>query len=363
MNDFYKRYINRLFKEIEEDVLTYKSPFRQNLSLKVRLIYFYERIQNFVTGLLSNHKLKSVIFYKKNYIKDNLKLLEMTYSSLGDEDSKNKFLEYIVFKTLKSNNHKLNIDLDEVKEKENYISTLKEKKLLKEYTNIGSLSIFDLNAIGFDIRIIYNELGILIDFIFEQYAYKKLVKVYENDVVIDCGGATGDTAIYFASKGAKKVIVYEFIESNIALIYKQIELNPKYNSIIEILDKPVWSDSNIELSYLDKGNASRVDKKGVYPNVVPTLSIDDMVKEKNLERVDFIKMDIEGAEVPALVGAKETIRRYKPKLAICVYHKEDDLVTIPNLIKDLNPNYEFYFDYYTDIGWEAVLYAIDRDSK
>ena len=91
------------------------------------------------------------------------------------------------------------------------------------------------------------------------------------------------------------------------------------------------------------------------------MSIDDLVIKKKLSKVDFIKMDIEGAEVPALNGAINTIKKYKPKLAICAYHKRDDLITITNLILKINPKYKLYFDYYTDIGWEAVLYAIDDD--
>ena len=56
----------------------------------------------------------------------------------------------------------------------------------------------------------------------------------------------------------------------------------------------------------------------------------------------FLKMDIEGAEYNALLGAEQTIRRHSPKLAICVYHGYDDLWRIPALIESFNPNYTFY---------------------
>jgi len=65
--------------------------------------------------------------------------------------------------------------------------------------------------------------------------------------------------------------------------------------------------------------ASRLSNKGsVYVNCI---TIDDFVEEKQIYKVDFIKMDIEGAEEEALLGAKHTILKHKPKLAICIYHK------------------------------------------
>ena len=76
------------------------------------------------------------------------------------------------------------------------------------------------------------------------------------------------------------------------------------------------------------------------------------------DRVVHIKMDIEGAEKRALRGAVEIIRRDKPMLAICVYHKNDDLLEIPKLIKEIVPDYKFYLRHHNVAGTETVLYAI-----
>ena len=65
---------------------------------------------------------------------------------------------------------------------------------------------------------------------------------------------------------------------------------------------------------------------------VPLTTIDKIVNELGLERVDFIKMDIEGAEVAALTGARETLRRFRPRLAIAVYHREGDLVGVEQAV-------------------------------
>jgi hypothetical protein len=88
-----------------------------------------------------------------------------------------------------------------------------------------------------------------------------------------------------------------------------------------------------------------------------TTTIDDYVADGHVPKIDFIKMDIEGSEVNALRGAVKTIRRFRPKLAISVYHKIDDLITIPLLIKDIEPSYNLVLDHYTVHQEETVLYG------
>ena len=73
--------------------------------------------------------------------------------------------------------------------------------------------------------------------------------------------------------------------------------------------------------------------------------------------VTFIKMDIEGAEYEALKGAERIIREQKPKLAICVYHKPEDIWELPELILEFNESYKFYLRHYSYQDNETVLYA------
>ena len=86
--------------------------------------------------------------------------------------------------------------------------------------------------------------------------------------------------------------------------------------------------------------------------------IDSIVGE---EQVTFIKMDIEGSELKALEGAEKTIKRHKPKLAICIYHKPMDVIEIPSYIMRLVPEYKFCIRQYTSRMWETVLYAIAEE--
>lgn len=91
-------------------------------------------------------------------------------------------------------------------------------------------------------------------------------------------------------------------------------------------------------------------------NFVPVTTIDSVVSEK--EKVTYIKMDVEGAELQSLKGAKETIMRDTPKLAICIYHRQDDLWKIPEYILSLNKKYRFYIRHYCSYYYETVLYAV-----
>lgn len=76
------------------------------------------------------------------------------------------------------------------------------------------------------------------------------------------------------------------------------------------------------------------------------------------QKVTFIKMDVEGAELEALKGAEATIKRDKPRCAICVYHKPEDIDTITEYLHKLVPEYKFYMRHYSLCDYETVLYAV-----
>lgn len=88
--------------------------------------------------------------------------------------------------------------------------------------------------------------------------------------------------------------------------------------------------------------------------VIQTVPLDDVVKD---EAVGFIKMDIEGSELSALHGAEKTILRDKPLMAICVYHRCGDVLTIMDYLHRLVPEYRFWLRQYSMVGTETVLYA------
>lgn len=89
-------------------------------------------------------------------------------------------------------------------------------------------------------------------------------------------------------------------------------------------------------------------------DVIETVALDEFLRG---ERVTFIKMDIEGAERDALKGAAQIIREQKPKLAVSIYHRPDDVIEIPKLILSLRPDYRLYIRHYSLLSNETVLYA------
>ena len=104
----------------------------------------------------------------------------------------------------------------------------------------------------------------------------------------------------------------------------------------------------------EEDTANRISEFGSI--MIAVDKIDNIVPEQT--RVDFIKMDIEGSELNALKGAENIIKRDHPMLAICVYHKRDDLLTIPQYIMSLHDGYRLYLRAYKKYASDLVLYAL-----
>lgn len=306
-------------------------------------------------------------YYKALKRLDNLsggggiKKMEYTYNELDDEYSREMFL-IVVVRTL----------FDDVKIRfpQYYFRNLdrlpifEQMKIndeeIKLWYNIIKLHNFDLSLIGYDTKIMLNVGGVQIDFIDEQYAYKNIIQVEKGDNVLDCGACYGDTALYFINKNKNcgKVYSFEFLPENIKIFKKNMDLNPKYKDNITLIQQPVSDTSGQKLYFVPNGPGTSITMHKTKEALeVETISIDDFIKQNGIKKIDFIKMDIEGSEKFALKGASETIKTFKPKLAICVYHLKDDLITIPKIIKDLVPEYKLYLDHYCINNNETVLYA------
>ncbi len=183
----------------------------------------------------------------------------------------------------------------------------------------------------------------------------------EGDVVIDAGACWGEVAIHFAgSVGAcGKVYSFEFVPDNIKVFKLNQQEVGTLREGIELIEKPLWSEPGKELFFHSNGPATQVSFQPMdnLHKKTRTESIDSFVSRRGLKKVDFIKMDIEGAELSALSGAVETIKTFKPRLDITVYHGEKDIIEIPQWIHDLNLGYRLYLDHYTIYSDETVLYA------
>jgi FkbM family methyltransferase len=222
----------------------------------------------------------------------------------------------------------------------------------------------DLSSIGYHIKLFYVPFAIIFAFVLHQYECglsDQVVKAKQGDVVIDAGGCYGDTALYFAHEVGEmgRVYSFEFLPENLAIFEQNMSLNPELSQRIHLVKMPLWSKSGEQLFVEGTGPGTRVSPNTSRPDAarLETLTIDDLVRSETLERIDFIKMDIEGAELESLRGAENTIRQFRPKLAISVYHRLNDLWKIPQYIDGLGLGYRFALRHFTIHAEETILYA------
>lgn len=197
--------------------------------------------------------------------------------------------------------------------------------------------------------------GLLIDED-DQY-FDELVKFSENEVFYDIGSFDGKTALNFVKKvpNYKRVFSFEADSDN----YNHAVNNLK-NINVDILNIGLWNEKATLKFSLAGSISCKVSDVGDVEISVDSL---DSITENNLNDVKFLpptflKMDIEGAELEALIGAKKTIETYKPKLAISIYHKPEDIIVLIEYIKKLVPEYKLYLRHYTNWRTDTVLYAI-----
>ena len=161
------------------------------------------------------------------------------------------------------------------------------------------------------------------------------------DIAIDGGAYDCATSIDFAKCGAK---VYAFEMNAINYKYALARLE-KFGEGYDItLENLGLSGMEREENYFNLDVGSRINPNGNL--TAKFIDLDTYVERNNLPRVDYIKLDIEGAELEMLQGAAKTIARCKPKMAVSAYHKLEDLWTLATYIKSIRPDYKFEFRHY-----------------
>jgi FkbM family methyltransferase len=258
-----------------------------------------KNIDYFAFYKYSNLKLELPPFiedFKEDFIR-NKSSYESVYNQLADEKSKEIFTDILNFKIT------LNLDF------------------MKNYFN--------------DIRAQYFEDG--------------LYEMPLNPIFVDGGGYIGDTTMIFKDKvkNFKKVYLFEPMIRNMKLA--KINLKEYFN--IEFINSGI-SNFNGDVFFNEDDASSTISESG---NIkIKVCSLDSTIKEK----VDFIKLDIEGAEQDAVEGAKGLIKNSKPILAICIYHKAEDWHKIPKQILDIHKDYKIYLRHYMEGISETVMYFI-----
>lgn len=183
----------------------------------------------------------------------------------------------------------------------------------------------------------------------EQY-FEKFIDFGTIKTFVDGGSFDGATSIEFIKIQSSYEQIFVFEPNDKSII--QTKENLKNHRNIEFFNKGLWSSTTSLRFDSNSGSASKIDELAV--DVIEVTSLDETIEK----RVDFIKLDIEGAEKEAIMGASQIIIKNKPKLAICVYHNQSDFIEIPQLVLKLNPNYEIYLRHYTQGVFETVMYFI-----
>jgi len=288
---------------------------------------------------------------------------EKVYSSFADDCSRELFVNLLVFRMLGRSHVKLRADTEDYWRDYNSIDQRFRKQANTKKYWIFDLHRYEVPGTASTLSLHATPGAILNAYVLEQYRYRHTapeIQVSPGDIVIDGGGCYGDTALYFADRVGEsgRVFSFEFVAQNLEVMAENLALNPTCAAHIEVVHKALFDVSGQELSFAPDGAGTKVQAASEETTRVITTSIDDFVAQKELPRVDFIKMDIEGSELPALRGAAATLARDKPKLAIAAYHNPEDLIVLPEYLASLDLGYRLYLDHFTVHNEETVLFAV-----
>ncbi len=232
-------------------------------------------------------------------------------------------------------------------------------EIIKQLRELGFSddNIYDLGTV---IRNQAKELELL------QYFDLEEMKSDGHDVFVDCGAFDGMSTERFVQWADNKYDKIYMFEANTELYETSKDISNRHANCV-LINKGVWNketelefyespydkEFNVNINDHNCLDDSKKNEDWIIHRI-PVVKMDDVIDGP----ITFIKMDIEGSEAAAIEGAERLIRTYKPKCAISVYHKPDDLWVIPSLLLKYNPDYKFYLRHYS-LGWgETVLYAL-----
>ncbi|MGH2895828.1 MAG: FkbM family methyltransferase, partial [Solirubrobacteraceae bacterium] len=206
---------------------------------------------------------------------------------------------------------------------------------------------------------------------FSLYAYRDEsvpARPRHGDIVLDAGGCWGDTALWFAHAVGPEGMVHTFepTPGNRKLLDQNLALNPALAQRIRVWSDPLGPQLGAEVWMPDviaAGATLQAEATAGDFELLPmrTQTIDALVRDAAIPRVDFLKVDVEGADLGVLEGAAETIASQRPRLAIACYHKPDDLVAIPDFVAGLGVDYRWYLQCSTMTDVDTVAFAVSAD--
>lgn len=201
-------------------------------------------------------------------------------------------------------------------------------------------------------RIVYENPYYVSEGCYEKFG----VVLSEGDYVLDAGANIGMFSIIADNVvgNTGKIFAFEPLQEISDVLEENIQRNQSKNIIIE---NKILGETNKQVEFfynLDSNyNAASKTLKHDGDKVVSLeqITLDEYVTRNNIPKIDFIKADIEGAERDLLKGAEQTIKRYRPKLALRTYHLPDDPEVLYNLVKGFVPEYNVILDNKTLYAW------------
>jgi FkbM family methyltransferase len=228
---------------------------------------------------------------------------------------------------------------------------------------------YDLQDTGIPVQVIGSALPLASTYLFSQYAYRDAATgalPRRGDVVIDGGGCWGETALWLAHMVGESGQVHSFEPGpkNLELLQRNLAANPQLAQRIAVHDVPLGAVAGetlwIEDALAPGAGLKNAEEMAGKANMVETQieTVDAIVARGELSTVDFIKLDVEHAELAVIKGASETIRTQRPRLAISIYHRPDDLATIPAAIERLGVSYRWYLQCSTMNDIDTVAFGV-----
>ena len=187
-----------------------------------------------------------------------------------------------------------------------------------------------------------------------EYFDSEVMTLSREEVFVDGGMFDGDTAVEFIRRVAGQFRQYYGFEIDTAN-YRQAAKNLKGVERVTLLQQGLWSTQTDLRFNTNLSASSKLSESG--DGTVPVTSLDAFFADLS-DKPTLIKLDIEGAEKEALLGAKSVIKSVKPKLAICAYHKPEDIYELPKLLAGYGVDYKFMLRHYSDTLLDTVLYAV-----
>ena len=194
-------------------------------------------------------------------------------------------------------------------------------------------------------------------FYLEQYNVKDVFEVKGDNVLFDVGAWKGDSTYFFSKRSSNDAKIYAFEpDDNAYNVLKNIK--DKYNLNNVILQNEIFLDCERDIDFVSMTPNTPTVKKHA-------ITLDMFVERNNIKNIDYIKMDVEGAEQKILEGAVNTIKKYRPSLAVAIYHGGELFMEyffkIPVFIKSITNDYEYYIRSYSPWGGETILFCKPKE--